>query len=111
MILLALLTASVAVALLGAVAWKLTGSKPILANVVFATMAFLVAAQSVYRHGPNDWSAVIAFFSTMIIGGRALGTWLRSRRQQELAPVARLLMGASVIALAATAIATWPLWN
>lgn len=104
-----LLCASLAVAGFGAFAWRLTGSKPTLANVIFASVALLFAAQGTYRNGANDWSAVIAFLATMVMAGRALGTWVRSRKQEELALTARLLIVASACSLGATAVAAWPL--
>lgn len=104
-----LASASLGVLAFGLAAWRLTGSRPVFANVAFVTMALLVAAGSAHRYGANQWTATIAFLATMVMAGRALGTWARSWKQTELISTAHCLLGATACCIAGMMVAVWPL--
>lgn len=100
-----LLVASFAVLVLGVLSLRQVASRGVLLNTMFASGALLFAAyQSSVRTQP-DLVFVLPFFATMLLGGRALGSWWRSRRETELRAPARLLSGAAGVCFAALAVA------
>ncbi|MDB6155989.1 MAG: hypothetical protein JWL90_4442 [Chthoniobacteraceae bacterium] len=102
MLTLLFLIASLAVLVLGSLAGIHTGNKSVWANTAFASLALLFGARHAYAGINLEWTVMLAFFVTMIIGGRALGTWLRSRREKEFRTPACLLIAAAACAGAVT---------
>ncbi len=97
-----LLLCSVAVLLLGGYLWRLTSSRSTLLNTIFGSACMLLAAFHVAGHRQMTWAVILPFFTTMLFGGRAMGTWWRSRKDAELRLPARLLTAVAVLSLTAT---------
>jgi hypothetical protein len=96
-----LIVVSLALLGLGAYAWRLTNSRAIMVNGVFSSFSLLYAAfEAQVRHRP-EWSFVLPFFATMLLGGRAFGLWWRSRREKALQLPAQLLWTGSALSLGA----------
>jgi len=104
-----LLGSSLLVLGLGIAAWRTTQSRPLAANIAFASFGLLFTAFQAHRHGASDWVAAMAFLIMMLLVGRALGTWMRSLREPDLQKPARFLGAAAGCALIATSSAVWPL--
>ncbi|EDY16237.1 hypothetical protein CfE428DRAFT_6238 [Chthoniobacter flavus Ellin428] len=97
-----LLGISVAVLLLGCYLWRLTSSRSILLNTIFGSTCMLLAAYHTASHQRMEWAIMLPFFTTMLFGGRAVGTWWRSRKESELRFPAQLMTGVTALSLTAT---------
>lgn len=97
-----LLLSSIVVTVCGTMAWRLTGNRAICANTVFGAVALLFAAQQTRLHAQLDWPMMLTFFVTMVIGGRAIGTYIRSIRNEDYRQPAYFLIVASVFPLICT---------
>jgi hypothetical protein len=97
-----LLVISLAVLLLGCYLWRLTSSRSILLNTIFGSICMLLAAYHCAMHSHLDRAVMLPFFTTMLIGGRAIGIWWRSRKETELRFPAQLLTGVAALSLTAT---------
>jgi len=93
---------SLAVLLIGGYLWRLTSSRSVFLNTVFGSTCMLLASYHVSMHRQMDWAIMLPFFTTMLFGGRALGTWWRSRTDNELYLPARLLAAVATLSLTAT---------
>ena len=93
--------------LLGLLAWRLTSSKPLILNMVFASFAFLIAAYAIAIKQPGQLTVVIPFFGSMLVAGRAGATYWRTffRGEQELRAPSHLLGMAAAICIVGTAVA------
>jgi hypothetical protein len=97
-----LLVVSVSVLLLGSYLWRLTSSRSIFLNTLFGSTCMLVAAYHVASHERMEWAIMLPFFATMLFGGRAMGTWWRSRKEADLRFPAQLMAGLAALCLTAT---------
>ncbi len=97
-----LLVVSVAVLLLGSYLWRLTSSRSIFLNTLFGSTCMLVAAYHAASHDKMEWAIMLPFFTTMLFGGRAMGTWWRSRKEADLRFPAQLMAGVTALSLTAT---------
>jgi hypothetical protein len=93
---------SLAVLLLGGYLWKLTSSRSIFLNTIFGSTCILLAAYHSATHRQMEWAIMLPFFTTMLFGGRAVGTWWRSRKEMELRLPAQLMTAVAALALTAT---------
>ena len=93
--------------ILGLFAWRLTSSKPLILNMVFTSVAFLLAAYGIATKQPGPLTVIMPFLVTMLLAGRALGIYWRTFFKGELylrAP-AHLLGGAVAICTFGTCVA------
>ena len=97
-----LLVISVAVLLLGCYLWRLTSSRSTLLNTIFGSTCMLLAAYHIASHQMVEWAIMLPFFTTMLFGGRAVGTWWRSRKETELRLPAQLMTGVAALSLTGT---------
>ena len=97
-----LLAISLAVLLLGGYLWRLTSSRSIFLNTMFGSACMLLAAYHAASHQKMEWAIMLPFFTTMLFGGRALGTWWRSRQDESLRLLAQLMTGIAALALTGT---------
>lgn len=97
-----LLFISVAVLLLGCYLWRLTSSRSIFLNTIFGTTCMMLAAYHTVMHHKLEWAVLLPFFTTMLFGGRAVGTWWRSRKDAELRLPAQLMTAVAALSLTAT---------
>jgi len=97
-----LLVISVAVLLLGCYLWRLTSSRSIFLNTLFGSNCMLLAAYHAASHDKMEWAIMLPFFTTMLFGGRAVGTWWRSRKEADLRLPAQLMTGVAGLSLTAT---------
>ncbi|MES2569485.1 MAG: hypothetical protein V4710_05465 [Verrucomicrobiota bacterium] len=84
MLALSFLLSSLAVLGLCSVAGLRIGSRPLWINTAFGSFSLLLAAHHAHSGINLQWSVMLAFFVTMVLGGRAMGTWIRSWRESEL---------------------------
>lgn len=97
-----LLVISLAVLLLGCYLWRLTSSRSTLLNTIFGSTCMLLAAYHIAAHQRMEWAIVLPFFTTMLFGGRAVGTWWRSRKDADLRLPAHIMTGVTALSLTAT---------
>jgi hypothetical protein len=97
-----LLIVSVAVMLLGSYLWRITSSRSILLNTIFGATCMMLAAYHVAFHRQLEWAIILPFFTTMLFGGRAMGTWWRSRKDATLRLPAQLMGAVTALSLTAT---------
>jgi hypothetical protein len=100
-----LAVASLAVLILGLLAWRLTSSKSTLLNLLLASAFLLFAGYYIASGRQNDMNWLPSFLATMLCAGRAIGFLLRTRKEPELTNPALLVTTASVIALVGTFVA------
>lgn len=102
-----LLSVSLATLVIGLFAWRLTSSKPLILNMLFASVGFLLAAYGVASSQPGELPFVVPFLATMLVGGRALGTYWRAfaKGERELRAPSHLLGVASLMGIAGSAVA------
>jgi len=97
-----LLFTSLAVLLMGGYLWRLTSSRSALLNTIFGSVCMLLAAGHVTSHHRLEWAIILPFFTTMLFGGRFLGIWWRSRKENELRLPAQIMTAVAALALTAT---------
>jgi hypothetical protein len=97
-----LLIASLGVLLLGTYLWRLTSSRSIFMHTMFGTICMMLAAYHAAAHHGIEWAIMLPFFTTMLFGGRAMGTWWRSRKDSALRLPAQLMAAVAAVALTAT---------
>ncbi|MDR3404881.1 MAG: hypothetical protein P4L99_20420 [Chthoniobacter sp.] len=97
-----LLAVSVAVLLLGGYLWRITSSRSIFLNTMFGSTCMLLAAYHAAYHQKMEWAIMLPFFTTMLFGGRAMGTWWRSRKDADMVLPAQLMTGVTALSLTAT---------
>jgi len=97
-----LLAASLGVLLLGTYLWRITSNRSIFMNTMFGTICMMLAAYHAATHHAVEWAIMLPFFTTMLFGGRAAGTWWRSRKDSELRLPAQLMAAVAAVALTAT---------
>lgn len=97
-----LLTISLAVLLLGGYLWRITGNRSVFLNTMFGSACMLLAAYHAASHRQMEWAIMLPFFTTMLFGGRAMGTWWRSRKDADLRLPAQLMTAVTVLSLTAT---------
>jgi len=97
-----LLAISLAVLLLGGYLWRITSSRSIFLNTMFGSTCMLLAAYHAASHEKVEWAIMLPFFTTMLFGGRAMGTWWRSRKDADLRLPAQLMTGVAALSLTAT---------
>jgi hypothetical protein len=97
-----LLAASLGVLILGCYLWRITSSRSIFLNTLFGSTCMLLAAYHTASHHQMEWAIMLPFFTTMLFGGRALGTWWRSRKDAELRLPAQLMAAVTALSLTAT---------
>ncbi|HEY3898777.1 MAG TPA: hypothetical protein VGM54_09205 [Chthoniobacter sp.] len=93
---------SLAVLLLGGYLWRLTSSRSVLLNTLFGSACMLLAAYHCASHQKMEWAVMLPFFTTMLFGGRAIGTWWRCRKETELRLPAQLFTAVTALSLTAT---------
>ena len=97
-----LLVISIAVLLLGCYLWRITSSRSIFLNTMFGSTCMLLATYHAASHQRMEWAIMLPFFTTMLFGGRAMGTWWRSRQDSDLRLPAQLMTGVAALSLTAT---------
>jgi hypothetical protein len=97
-----LLCVSLAVLLLGGYLWHLTSSRSIFINTLFGSTCMLLAAYHCGSHQQMEWAIILPFFTTMLFGGRAAGTWWRCRKDADLRLPAQLMTAVTALSLTAT---------
>jgi hypothetical protein len=97
-----LLSISLAVLLLGCYLWRLTSSRSVLLNTIFGSACMLLAAYHTAAHSRMEWAIMLPFFTTMLFGGRAIGTWWRSRKESDLRLPAQIMTAVTALTLTAT---------
>jgi hypothetical protein len=97
-----LIAVSLALLGIGFWLWRLTSNRTVIMNTMFGSMGMLFAAHHALARVETQWAVILPFFATMLYGGRAVGTWWRSRREPELVRPAQALWAATALALVAT---------
>jgi peptidoglycan/LPS O-acetylase OafA/YrhL len=97
-----LLIVSLLVLLLGGYLWSLTSSRSIFVNAILGSACMLVAAYHSASHRQVELAIMLPFFTTMLFGGRAMGTWWRSRQENDLRLPAQLMAAVAALSLTAT---------
>jgi hypothetical protein len=97
-----LLFTSLAVLLLGGYLWRITSSRSIFLNTLFGSACMLLAAYHAATHRQIEWAILLPFFTTMLFGGRAMGTWWRSRKDEDMRLPAQLMTAVAALSLMAT---------
>jgi uncharacterized membrane protein (UPF0136 family) len=83
-----LLVASLA-SLVGAFyVWRATSSRPSLISGIFGSLALLVSARMVSVGQASDMTVGLPLLVGMLFIGRAIGTWLRVRKESTLREIA-----------------------
>lgn len=98
---------SLATLVLGLFAWRLTSSKPLILNMLFGSASFLIAAYGFASKHEGQMPYIIPFFVTMLLIGRAGGTFWRVfvRGEKELLVPSSLVGTAAVLCIVGTVIA------
>ena len=93
--------------ILGLFAWRLTSSKPLIVNILFASAAFLITAYGIAIKHPGQLTFVMPLLAAMLLAGRAMGTYWRTfiRKERELSVPAHLLGSAAAICIFGTYVA------
>ena len=94
-----LLAVSLGVLLLGGYLWLLTSSRSIVLNTLIGTVCMMFAASHTSTHQAVEWAIILPFFTAMLFGGRAAGTWVRSRKNAELRLPAQIMAGVAALTL------------
>ena len=76
--------------------WRDTSSRPSLFNGVFASLALLMASRLVVTHTNPDMAVSLPILAGMLVFGRGMGTWLRSRKEPDLKSPAVLWLSSGV---------------
>jgi hypothetical protein len=97
-----LLAMSLGVLLAGTYLWRITGSRSIFLNTMFATTCMMLAAYHVVGQRGLEWAVTLPFFASMLFGGRAIGTGWRSRKEAQLRLPAQLMAGIAFMTLTAS---------
>ncbi len=97
-----LLIVSVAVLLLGTYLWRITSNRTVFLHTVFGTLCMMLAAYHAAAHHDVQWSVMLPFFTAMLFGGRAIGTWWRSRQDAGLVLPAQLMTAVAALTLVAS---------
>ena len=93
---------SVLVLLLGTYLWRLTSNRSIFLHTMFGTICMMLSAYHAATHSGLEWAVMLPFFTAMLFGGRAMGTWRRSRKDAELLLPARIMTTVAVLTLGAS---------
>ncbi len=96
-----LIAVSLVLLALGFYAWRLTNSRGLIMNSMFASFGLLYAAYEAMARNRPEWAFVLPFFATMLFGGRAAGMWWRSRKEKQLRLPARMLCTGAALSLVA----------
>jgi len=98
---------SFATLLLGIYAWQLTSSRPLIVNMLFASAAFLIAAYAIVIKQPGELRFVIPFLASMLIAGRAVGTYWRVfvKGETALRVPSHLVGAAALLSIAGAVVA------
>lgn len=96
------LCVSFSILALGGYVWLLTSSRSILLNTIIGVVGMMFAASHASVHKGVEWAVILPFFITMLFGGRAIGTWLRSRKNSELRLPAQIMAAVAALTLTAT---------
>ena len=102
-----LVSISFATLLLGLYAWRLTSSKPLILNMLFASAGFLISAYAIAMKQPTQMAFLMPFFVTMLLLGRAGGIYWRTlvRGEKELSLPSHLVGAAALISVVGTFVA------
>jgi hypothetical protein len=95
---------SLATMLLGLFAWRLTSSKPLIVNTLFASAAFLICAYGVSVRQPGPFTVAVPFLVTMLLAGRTLAMYWRGfhKHEQDLLVPGHLMAAATLMGLIGT---------
>ena len=80
--------------------WRDTSSRPSLFNGIFASLALLMSARLVATHSNAEMAVSLPILAGMLVFGRGLGTWWRSRKETELKTPATLWLCSGVACFA-----------
>lgn len=97
-----LLAVSLAVLMLGTYLWRITSNRSVFFHTMFGTICMMLAAYHAAAHHEMQWSVMLPFFTAMLFGGRAIGTWWRSRKDAGLVLPAQLMTAVAALTLAAS---------
>jgi hypothetical protein len=94
---------SLAILVLGLVAWRLTSSRSVIFNTLLCSAGMLFAAYFAATKQNLQLTYIIPFFVAMAFAGRGGALWWRARRgETELQTPASILFGIALLALTAT---------
>ncbi len=79
-----LVASSLIVLVFGFYAWRLTSSRPLIINILLSSAFLLISAYAMTDKSKHDFGFMLAFFATMLCGGRAVAYLWRSRKETEL---------------------------
>ena len=93
--------------LLGLSAWRLTGSKPLVVLVLFASSGFLITGYGIAARQSGQLIFVMPYLVTMLLVGRSLGIYWRAyfKGERQLSAPGHLMGAASAMCLAGTCVA------
>ncbi len=97
-----LLAVSLAVLLLGTYLWRITSNRSVFMHTMFGTICMMLAAYHAAAHHDLQWSITLPFLTAMLFGGRAIGTWWRSRSDDGLRLPASLMTTVAALTLMAS---------
>lgn len=102
-----LASVSLSTLVIGLFAWTLTSSKPLIINMLFGSVGFLIAAYGFASKQVTHMHIVIPFIITMLIAGRAIGIIWRTfvRGEKELLGASRLVGAAAAMCMVGTFVA------
>jgi peptidoglycan/LPS O-acetylase OafA/YrhL len=97
-----LVVISLAVLVLGAWLYRLTGSRKVMINVFAGSTMLLFAAYQATAQRQPEMTTILPFFATMLFAGRAMGWWWRTRKEEELRQPAQVLTALAALSLIGT---------
>jgi uncharacterized membrane protein (UPF0136 family) len=95
-----LIVISFLVLVLGFFAWRMTSSRGAIFATILCSAGLLLAGYHLAAKQNPQLGVIISFMAGMLLGGRGVGWFLRSRKQQpELRQPSLLLIAASAICI------------
>jgi len=88
-------------------AWRLTSSRPLILNILFASAAFLISAYGIASHQPGQLTFVMPFLVTMLLAGRAFAIYWRTffKGERDLRVPGHLMGSAVAVCMLGTYVA------
>src|SRR5438132_12859230 len=94
-----LIVISFLVLVLGFFAWRMTSSRGAIFATILCSAGLLLAGYHLASKQSPQLAVIISFMAAMLLGGRGVGWWWRSRKQPELRQPSLLLIAASAICI------------
>ena len=89
-----LLIVSLATLFIAFSVWRETSSKQALMNGIFASLALLIGARLAVEGQQPDMAVGLPLLAGMLLLGRGVGTWFRSKKEPFLQQPALMWLGA-----------------